>query len=438
MVRLVLIAAAAAGVASPVTADVSQESRMKGAMMGSLVADALTLGTHCACAPPAAPTAPRCAPPLTPAPSRHTWMHTPHISCSDRCSWRGAAGRTDEYDAKRIFDFYGKLDKYYAPGERTGGETHGVGWGARNFHNGNGNGPAKKAGEQTDYGDYNILVLEHLAATAEPPHPMSLDELIPHWQKRMQTWRAWMCTQTKQTLQQVRQGQPHSQLGGMSNAMSVRNAAAFGYYDTEKGVVDASKTAMFTHRERTAQSGGEFFSRVTFRVIHKGLTPRQAIEEVAAESSDKFIKDKVKQALDKVAEATDPSTDLFKERFVDDKALTSMARLWDVGKTEPIKVGKASPTEGTLPGAIYFIVKYNDLAKAAQANAEVGGDNASRSIPIGMVLGAYQGLEGVPSSLGKGSLVEWDHCDELLNKLPLIKEAAAAAAAGKGGKKPEL
>ena len=34
-----------------------------------------------------------------------------------------------------------------------------------------------------------------------------------------------------------------------------------------------------------------------------------------------------------------------------------MARLWDVGKTEPIKVGKASPTEGTLPGAIYFIVK---------------------------------------------------------------------------------
>merc|ERR1712146_340291 len=104
---------------------------------------------------------------------------------------------------------------------------------------------------------------------------------------------------------------------------------------------------------------------------------------------------------DKVAEATDPSTDLYKERFVDDKALTSMARLWDVGKTEPIKVGKASPTEGTLPGAIYFIVKYNDLAAAAQANAEVGGDNASRSIPIGMVLGAYQGVEGVPEALGR-------------------------------------
>merc|ERR1719324_960680 len=31
-----------------------------------------------------------------------------------------------------------------------------------------------------------------------------------------------------------------------------------------------------------------------------------------------------------------------------------MARLWDVGKTEPIKVGKASPTDGTLPTSAYL------------------------------------------------------------------------------------
>ena len=63
------------------------------------------------------------------------------------------------------------------------------------------------------------------------------------------------------------------------------------------------------------------------------------------------------------------------QEFVDDLAMTSMARLWDVGKSEPIKVrldsfffmnlpllqlaqvGKASPTEGTLPGSIYIILK---------------------------------------------------------------------------------
>ena len=33
-----------------------------------------------------------------------------------------------------------------------------------------------------------------------------------------------------------------------------------------------------------------------------------------------------------------------------------------------VKVGKASPTEGTLPGAIYFIVKYQDnMIEAAKA-----------------------------------------------------------------------
>ena len=54
---------------------------MKGAFLGSLVADALALSTHY------------------------------------------------EYDAVKIKKFYGKIDKYYAPGEKTGGQTHGVGWG---------------------------------------------------------------------------------------------------------------------------------------------------------------------------------------------------------------------------------------------------------------------------------------------------------------------
>jgi len=358
----------------------SKESRMRGAFMGSLVADALTLGTHY------------------------------------------------EYDAAKIKQFYGEIDRYYAPGEKTGGETHGVGWGGRNFHGGNGNGPAKKAGEQTDYGDYCILILEYLASIANKKHRIELSELIPMWQNRLKTWRAWMCTQTKQTYQQVQRGTPLNQLGGMSNAMSLRIPAAFGMYDVEEDVVHASRTAMFTHRETTAQNGGEFFARVTFRVIHKGMSPEEAIKDVAKTSS-KFIKDKVKQALDKAAEAMDSSKPLFKEEFVDDLAVTSMARVWHGhgghDNSAPIKVGKASPTEGTLPASIYFIVKYaGNFAAAAKSNSAVGGDNAARSIPIGMVMGAAQGLEGIPKELGKGQLVEWEHCEKLLNKLPLLKKTS--------------
>merc|ERR1711966_400433 len=97
---------------------------------------------------------------------------------------------------------------------------------------------------------------------------------------------------------------------------------------------------------------------------------------------------------------------------------------WEVGKTEPIKVGKASPTEGTLPGAIYFILKYKDFKAAAAANAMVGGDNASRSIPIGLVLGAFQGLEALPKEW-VDTLAEGPRIRQLLAAFPLAAPGKA-------------
>ena len=320
-----------------------------------------------------------------------------------------------EYDAPKIKAAYNgnTISQYMAPGEHMGGQTHGVGWGARNYH------PGTKSGDQTDYGEYNVLVLEYLAATV-PQRPFSVEDFIPMWQQRLTgDWKQWVCSQTKQTYQQIQQNVPVNQLGGNSNAMALRYASAFAYFDTEEGVVNAAKKSMFTHRERTALLGCEFFARVTYRIIHRGIDPLVAIKEVASES-DAWIQNKVQQALDKVAEATDTTNPLSSQEFVDDLALTSMARLWDVGKSEPIKVGKASPTEGTLPGAIYFIVKYqDDLVEAAKANVMVGGDNASRSIAIGMVLGAYHGVDVIPSELRDG-LNQWQHSEDLLMNLPLM------------------
>ena len=49
------------------------------------------------------------------------------------------------------------------------GSTHGIGWGRRNYH------PGMKAGDQTDYGLYNVLTLEYLSSrkdkniTSRPP-----------------------------------------------------------------------------------------------------------------------------------------------------------------------------------------------------------------------------------------------------------------------------
>lgn len=350
---------------------ISKPEAIKGAFFGAMVGDALCLGSHY------------------------------------------------EYDAQKIFKAYGNkpIEKFMSPGEMMGGQTHGIGWGERNYH------PGKKAGGTTDYGDYNVLILEHLAATAESVQAFSVQELIPHWMNRLENgWGSWICTMTKETYAQVKNNYPVEQLGGISNAMAIRHVAAHAYYDDEATLVDVARKSMFTHKDQHALGGGEFFARVTHRVIN-GQSPQDAIETAAVEMGG-FFETKVAQAIEKFKEATDETSALSKEPFADDLAITSMARLWDIGRSEPIRVGKASPTEGTLPGAVYFILKYaneNDgLNRALQANAMVGGDNASRSIAIGMVLGAYFGVNSIKKEW-RESLDQWEYCENLLNTLPLLR-----------------
>ena len=342
---------------------------MRGAMMGSLVADALCLGSHY------------------------------------------------EYDAPTIKAAYGgQITTYMGPGERMGGSTHGVGWGRRNYH------PGQKKGDNTDYGEYNLLMLEHAATRGHRGGAVDLNALVSQWKARMTsgTWGAWMCTQTKQTLQQASAGAPSSTLGGNSNAMAMRSAAAVAAMTSETEAAAAARTMMFTHRSEQALSGGEFFTRVAWKVAVEGMDPREAIDKTASQMGG-WIRQQVDKGIRKFEEATDPTRPLSKEEYVDDLAMTSMARLWDVGKTEPIKVGKASPTEGTLPSSVYIILKYmNDFAAAAKANAMVGGDNASRAVAIGMVLGAYHGVEGIPAALREG-LNTWGKAEKLLGQVLALK-----------------
>ena len=115
-----------------IATDVTKEDKIRGAFYSALIADALCLGSHY------------------------------------------------EYDAPKIKQAYnGIIDEYMAPGEQMGGQTHGVGWGARNYH------PGTVKGDQTDYGEYNVLVLEHLAQGVDIPHSFDVSEFIPLWQQRL-------------------------------------------------------------------------------------------------------------------------------------------------------------------------------------------------------------------------------------------------------------
>jgi len=85
-------------------------------------------------------------------------------------------------------------------------------------------------------------------------------------------------------------------------------------------------------------------------------------------------------------------------------------------------VGKASPTEGTLPTSVYLVLKYqNDFEGGVKANAMIGGDSASRSVAVGAVLGAYHGVDAIPENL-RSTLNHWKKCNKLMNTLPLLSD----------------
>merc|ERR1719265_1337231 len=151
------------------------------------------------------------------------------------------------------------------------------------------------------------------------------------------------------------------------------------------------------------------------------MKPREAIE-AAAKAMGGWYVDKANQGIRKFEEATNPDMPLSKEEFVDDLAATSMARLWDVGKSEPIKVGKASPTEGTLPTSVYLVLRYqDDFDAGVKANAMIGGDSASRAVAVGEILGAYHGVEAIPKNL-RTTLNHWNKCKKMLSSMPLLAE----------------
>jgi len=234
------------------------------------------------------------------------------------------------------------------------------------------------------------------------------------------SWGAWVCSQTRQALQKYVNKQYNNtsnttiqkSLGGPSNAMGIRSPAALGVYGDIESLVKASDDLMFTHANIDALAGGEFFTRLAHKIIHTDEINtvdklfnlmEKSVSEMKGERKY-FCSTQLQKGYLKYKEATNPKMPLYKEEFVDDLAATSMARLWDVGKTEPIKVGKASPTEGTMPTSIYLILKYFSLhssspgkafAEGVRANAMIGGDNASRSIAVGMILGSIAGTSEV-------------------------------------------
>jgi len=314
-----------------------------------------------------------------------------------------------EYDAKKIKQ-NGGFKSYSPPGEAN----NGIGWGTANYH------PGKKAGDLTDSGEVAIMLLDHLVELKRGGAlaSYSFDSYAQHWKRAiddgygscnfMSVGReakgcppglkpGYINGASRRTLQALTQHPTATGQARRALAADVNCLIAATHFlplflvesDQEVLVRQAVDTVYLSHRHADPLAAAEFLARAMFLIIHRGADLEGALTAAAAATSNPLVAKWLADAQQKVAEALDPSSQLYRAELVDDTAITSMSRLWDIGKTEPIKIGKASPTEGALPSALYFALKYkHDFPGALIANAECGGDSAARGIVIGMLLGA--------------------------------------------------
>lgn len=317
-----------------------------------------------------------------------------------------------EYDARKI-----KANGGYAIYSKPGEANNGIGWGTANYH------PGKVAGDLTDAGDIAIMLLSHLSDLQAASASYSFDSFASYWKKQIDNGYGscnfqsvgrdakgcpkglkpgYLNGGTRRTLQLLAtnptaRGEARKALAADVNCLVSAThflPLFFVQQDEEMLVKNAISTVYLSHKNSDPVAAAEFLTRALYRIIHHGMGLEDALAAAAQRTNHRMIFKWLHDAEKKVAEAKDTTSALAREEFVDDIAITSMARLWDVGKSEPIKVGKASPTEGALPAALYFALKYKDnMPHALIANANVGGDNAARGIVIGMLLGALPGNE---------------------------------------------
>ena len=342
-----------------------------------------------------------------------------------------ALGGHYEYDARKIKATGGFAD-YSPPGEAN----NGIGWGTANYH------PGKKAGDLTDSGEVAIMLLENLA---EDKGAYTFDIYAQYWKRQIDEGYGSCNFQTvgrdakgcppglkpgyinggsRRTLQALAANPSARGERRMALAADVNCLIAATHFlplflvesDEEKLVSDAVSTVYISHKNSDPVAAAEFLCRTLFRIIHLEMSLTEALQSAAARQGHPLISKWLQDAQAKVAEAQDPSSSLSKEELVDDIAITTMSRLWDIGKTEPIKIGKASPTEGALPSALYFSIKYhNNIEAALIANANCGGDSAARGIVIGMLLGALPGNAIAPTHRWARGLNAMAHVQGLMD-----------------------
>ena len=228
----------------------------------------------------------------------------------------------------------------------------------------------KKKGDFTHYGDQMLLLLESLASASG----FDRTQFAEAWQSFFNDYEGYRDKATLTTLQNMTEGNNILKSGSSSDDLG--GAARIGpivyrYANDMASAIQAARyqTAL-THNNPSVLDSAEFFVRLAIRAL-AGEKPSEAISHLLeTQYQDTDIGDAVSLGL----ASQDKDT-----------------------RTIIAEFGQMCSVEAALPGTIHVITKYEkDLKEALVENVMAGGDSAARGMLVGMVLGAYTGIESIP------------------------------------------
>ena len=224
-------------------------------------------------------------------------------------------------------------------------------------------------GDFTHYGDQTLLLLKHLARNKH----FSLQRFADEWREFSASYDGYVDKATQKTLSAMKEGKSPSACGSGSSDLGgpARIAPLVYWYhnDPERLMETAHEQTRLTHTGSGVDAGTEFLVHATLNVLD-GATPQEAIED----------------AIDRGVEDLD--LDLRLRRSLDTADEDSRKVIDEFGQMCSIAAA--------LPGAVHLVLAHQDnLREALIANVMAGGDSAARGLVVGMILGAYQGVEDI-------------------------------------------
>jgi len=245
----------------------------------------------------------------------------------------------------------------------------------------------KKKGDFTHYGDQMLLLLASIATASG----FDQKQFAGDWQSFFNDYEGYRDKATLTTLQNMTErnslldnGSSSDELGGAARIAPIVYACG---HDMDLAIQASRQQTALTHNNPSVLDAAEFFVRLAFSTL-AGEKPSAAIADLL---ENRFQNTDIADTVSLGLESQDKDT-----------------------RTIIAEFGQMCSLETALPGTIHLITTYeNDLKEALVENVMAGGDSSSRGMFVGMILGAYSGIDALPIDW-LNTLNARDRIDELL------------------------